>query len=82
MWSKYQTPIYSCATRSLIEYYKNKKIPSVLTGIYKCHSRVYCCENCNEPIDYIDIQIDDFFKWLECSSGYGDTHEVSGKALI
>lgn len=77
-------PNCSCLTKSLIEYYKNKETPSVLTDVYKHHNRVYCCENCNEPIDYnyIDMPLNIFFNWLKDSSICGDTREVSGKALI
>ena len=57
-------------------------IPCSLLNTYKDHHGVLLCKNCNEPIEYIDIPVKIFFKWLEFSSEQGDTHKASGKAIF
>lgn len=74
----------SCLTQEYIKSNNNtdKEVPEILTTLYRDHKRVYCCENCMEPIDYQDMPLRMFFNWLENSSNAGDSHEDSGKALI
>jgi len=75
---------YGALTKEHIKCYQNRNesVPLVLTSTYKDHYRFYGCEKCGEPIDYIDMPMDMFFRWLQYSSDAGDSREASGKALI
>lgn len=57
-------------------------IPNSLFTTYKDYHGILLCENCDEPVEYIDTPLQMFFEWLKFSSEKGDTHEASGKAII
>ena len=75
---------YSALTKEYIKCYQNRhgEIPSLLLNEYRGYKRFYACEKCNEPIDFKDMPLEMFFRWLEDSSEAGDSREVSGNALI
>lgn len=75
---------YSALTKEHIKYCKNRheEIPNILINVYKDYKKFYACEKCNEPIDYKDMPIKMFFRWLQDSSNAGDSRETSGKALL
>ena len=75
---------YSGLTKEHIKCYQNRheNIPSLLLSEYKDYKRFYACEKCNEPIDFTDMSIEMFFRWIRDSSDAGDSREASGKALI
>ena len=71
-------------TNQLIQCYKNRKEnpPSFLLHYYADLNYVALCNNCSEPIDYIDLPMEIFFNWLRLSSKAGDSRSASGKAII
>ena len=75
---------YSGLVESHINFYKmnRKEIPTLLLNEYKNHHRFFGCKNCNQPIDYKDMPMEMFFRWLKASSDDGDSRETSSKALI
>ena len=71
-------------TRELIQCYKNRKEtpPLFLLRHYTNVTYTALCDNCSEPIDYVDLPMESFLNWLNFSSKAGDSRLTSGKAII